>query len=87
MSDPRRLLDEGSEASPLLRSLLASAKRADEPRAHQVAAVSAGLAPLLAPIVPPPVVPPPVKKKPKPAPKVKQVPTPRPPVHRFGLTG
>jgi hypothetical protein len=36
---------------------------------------------------PPPVVPPPVKKKPKPAPKVKQVPTPRPPVHRFGLTG
>ena len=37
---------------------------------------------------PPPVVPPPVKKKPKPpAPKARQVPRPRPPVHRFGLTG
>ena len=60
MSDPRRLLDEGSEASPLLRSLLSAAKRADEPSAQHVATVAAGLAPLLGPVVPPPIVPPPV---------------------------
>jgi hypothetical protein len=38
------------------------------------------------PVGPPPVVPPPAAKKP-PTPNAKQVPTPKPPVHRFGLTG
>jgi hypothetical protein len=57
MTDPLRVLDDGS-ASPALRSLLESAKRADDPRAGQIDALSARLAPLMVPLVP--IVPPPV---------------------------
>jgi hypothetical protein len=59
MTDPRRLLD-GSEASPALRALLASAKRDDDPGAPQIEALSARIAAAVAPIVPiapaPPVI-------------------------------
>jgi len=54
MTDPRRLLDDGSEASPALRALLASAKRDDDPGARQVAALSARLAAAVAPLAPAP---------------------------------
>ena len=50
MTDPRRLLDDGSEASPALRALLASAKRGDDPRASQIEALSARLAASVAPL-------------------------------------
>jgi hypothetical protein len=50
VTDPRRLLD-GSEASPALRALLASARR-DDPRAAQIEALSARLAAAVAPIAP-----------------------------------
>jgi len=52
MTDPRRLLDDGSEASPALRALLASARRGDDPRARQIEALSARLAASVAPIAP-----------------------------------
>jgi hypothetical protein len=52
MTDPRRLLDNGSDASPALRALLASAKRDDDPRAAQVEALSARLAAAMAPVAP-----------------------------------
>jgi hypothetical protein len=51
MTDPLRVLDDGS-TSPALRSLLESAKRTDDPRAGQVDALSARLAPLMAPMAP-----------------------------------
>lgn len=43
MSDPRRWLDPDSEASPEARSMLAAAKRSDEPPAERIAAVAARL--------------------------------------------
>ena len=43
MTDPRRLLDDGSGASPALRALLASARRDDDPSAAQVEALSTRL--------------------------------------------
>jgi hypothetical protein len=52
MTEPRRLLDPGSEASPALRALLASAKRGDDPRAPQIEALSARLAVSVAPNAP-----------------------------------
>jgi len=52
MTDPRRLLDDGSEASPTLRALLASARRDDDPRASQVEALSARLEAVVAPVAP-----------------------------------
>jgi hypothetical protein len=55
MTDPRRLLDDGSAASPALRALLASAKREDDPRAPQIEALSARLAASVAP--PSPIAP------------------------------
>jgi hypothetical protein len=59
MTDPRRLLDDGSSTSPALRSLLESAKQEDEPREQRVAALTTRLAPLLTPLAamppPPPV--------------------------------
>src|SRR6185295_5263530 len=51
VTDPRRLLD-GSDASPALRALLASAKRDDDPSAPQIEALSARLAAAIAPVVP-----------------------------------
>ena len=51
MTDPLRVLDDGS-TSPALRSLLESAKRTDDPRAGQVEALSARLAPLMMPLAP-----------------------------------
>jgi len=50
MTDPRRLLDYGSEASPALRAILASAKRMDDPRASQIEALEARLAASVAPL-------------------------------------
>jgi hypothetical protein len=52
MTDPRRLLDDGSGASPALRALLASAKREDDPRAPQIEALSAKLAASVASLSP-----------------------------------
>jgi hypothetical protein len=49
MTDPRRWLDDGSEASPALRTLLASARRSDEPGAPRLEALAARLAPLMGP--------------------------------------
>lgn len=54
MSDPRRLL-EGGEASPALRALLTSAKRADDPSAAQIDALSARVTAAVAPHAPVPV--------------------------------
>jgi hypothetical protein len=50
VTDPRRLLDNGSEASPALRVLLASAKRSDDPRAAQIEELSARLAVCVEPL-------------------------------------
>jgi len=51
MTDPRRLL-EGSEASPALRALLASAKRDDDPGTAQIQALSARIAAAVSPLAP-----------------------------------
>jgi hypothetical protein len=59
MSDPRRLLDDGSEASPALRALLSSARRADDPRADQIEALSARLEDSGVPLAPIPRMAPP----------------------------